>query len=266
LTDPLLDPGGQVAKQYGNGRTTGLQYVPVPVAHTTFIALNAVTGPLADPTVRRAIAFAVDRKAIAPIWESTPTDQLLPPVVGGFRDRDLYPLQPDLATARALMHGRHLTAVMGLTRSGDAGLLQEGRLLREELGRIGIRLVLKQIPDKAVSRTLETGHPHVDLVDGGIFDGTDGATFLKGVFLEGAVPPTWETPAVRKAVERVDRLSGSERQAAAGALADRLLERDVPLVAIGNRAQGELFAPTVGCRIFPPTGRGVDLAALCRRD
>jgi hypothetical protein len=81
----------------------------------------------------------------------------------------------------------------------------------------------------------------------------------------GSVPARWLAPSVRRAVERVNRLSGSERQAAAGALADRLLEHYVPLVAIGNRAQGELLAPTVGCRVFPPTGRGVDLAALCKR-
>jgi hypothetical protein len=81
----------------------------------------------------------------------------------------------------------------------------------------------------------------------------------------GSVPRGWLTPAVRQAVETVSRLSGSERQSAAGALADRLLKRDVPLVAIGNRVQGELFAPTVGCRVFPATGAGVDLAALCRK-
>jgi hypothetical protein len=79
------------------------------------------------------------------------------------------------------------------------------------------------------------------------------------------MPSNWLTPAVKRAVERVIRMSGGKRQAAAGALADRLLARDVPLVAIGNRAEGEVFAPTVGCRVFAPTGRGVDLAALCQR-
>ena len=264
LTDPRLDPGGALAKQYGNGPPSRLHYVPVPLAHTTYIDLNAVSGPLADPTVRRAIAFAVDRTAIAPIWDSTPTDQLLPPVVGGFRDRQLYPLRPDLAKARALMHGRRLEAVMVLNRPGDAGLLQEARLLRVELGRIGIRLVLKPLADS--TRALETGRPRIDLMDSGVFDGNDGASFLEGVLVtSGSVPARWLAPSVRRAVERVNRLSGSERQAAAGALADRLLEHYVPLVAIGNRAQGELLAPTVGCRVFPPTGRGVDLAALCKR-
>ncbi len=266
INDPRLDPGGPVAKQYENGSPARLQYVPAPLSHTTYIVLNAVRGPLADPSVRRAVAFAVDRTAIAPVWDSTPTDQLLPPVTGGFRDRHLYPLRPALAKARALMHGRRLEAVMVLNRPGDAGLLQEARLLRAELGAIGIRLALKPLQPERLGRALDTGHPRIDLLDGGLIDGSDGASFLARVFLtSGSMPRRWMTPAVRQAVERVNRLSGSERQVAAGALADRLVVREVPLVAIGNRAQGELFAPTVGCRVFPPAGAGVDLAALCRR-
>jgi hypothetical protein len=160
------------------------------------------------------------------------------------------------------MHGRRLEAVMALDRPGDAGLLQEARLLRAELGEIGIRLVFK--PLKQAQVYAPAGHARIDMEDSGVIDGPDGASFLALVF-SISVPPTWLTPGVRQAVERVSRLSGSERQAAAGALADRLVMREVPIVAIGNRAQGELFAPTVGCRVFPPTGAGVDLAALCRR-
>jgi DNA-binding SARP family transcriptional activator/ABC-type transport system substrate-binding protein len=267
FTDRGLDPSSPLGKQYGKGSPAGLQYVDVPLSHTTYIVLNAAHGPLADSTVRRAIAFAVDRTAIAPIWDSTPTDQLLPKVTTGFRDRHLYSLKPDLATARGLMHGRQLEAVMVLDRTGDAGLLEEARRLRAELSLIGIRLRLKPLSWDAAGRALDSGHPRIDTLDSGLLDGPDGASFLEQVFLTtGSVPRTWLTPAVRRAVEQVSRLSGSERQAAAGALADRLLKRDVPLVAIGNRVQGELFAPTVGCRVFPATGAGVDLAALCRRD
>jgi ABC-type oligopeptide transport system substrate-binding subunit len=265
FTDPSLDPGKAIATEYGNGSHARLEYIPVPLAHTTFIALNAVHGPLADPTVRRAIAFAVDRTAIAPVWDSTPTDQLLPPVVGGFHNRDLYPFHPDLTKATALMHGRRFDAVMDLDRPGDEGLVHEFRLLRQELRRIGIRLRRNDLHGRAEQHALKTEQPRIDLLDGGVLDGPDGASFLATVLTTNAVPPGWVTPKVRQTVERVNRLSGSKRQAAAGALADRLLKLEVPLVAIGNRAEGELFAPTVGCRVFPPTGRGVDLAALCRR-
>jgi hypothetical protein len=76
------------------------------------------------------------------------------------------------------------------------------------------------------------------------------------------MPPSWLPPGVRRAVERVSRLSGNERQSAAAALADRLIVNAVPLIPIGNHVLGEFFGSTVGCRIFPPSG--VDLAALCR--
>jgi DNA-binding SARP family transcriptional activator/ABC-type oligopeptide transport system substrate-binding subunit len=267
FSDSRLDPDGPLAQRYGNASSDRVSYVAAPLVHTTYLLLNAGRGPFADPTVRRAVAFAVDRTAIAPIWQSVPTDQLLPPVTGDFRDRHLYPLRPALARARALMHGRRLQAVMGFNRSGDAGFLREGRLVKAELRAIGIRLELKPLDEDQARRLFETGRPQIDLVDGGIIGGSpDGAAFLTGVFSPGySVPRTWVTPEVIHAVARVNRLSGSERQAAAAALADRLVVRHVPLVAIGNRAPGELFAPTVGCRIVPAAAYGVDLAALCRR-
>jgi hypothetical protein len=63
----------------------------------------------------------------------------------------------------------------------------------------------------------------------------------------------------------VTRLTGNKRWSAVRRLADRLAAYDVPLIAYGNRVEDELFAPTVGCRVFPPASYGVDLAALCRK-
>lgn len=267
FSDYRLDPKGPLAQRYGDARPGRLQYLAAPLRHTTYLLLNSARGPFADVSVRRAVALAVDRTAIAPLWDSIPSGQLLPAPTGGFRDPDLYPLRPALAKARALIHGRRLEAVMGLDRPGDSALLQEGRLLKAELMRIGIRLKLKPLDDLESRRLLATGRPQIDLVDNGLIDGLDGATFLTNVFTPGySVPRNWLTPEVRQAVARVNRLSGNQRQAAAEALADRLVVHDVPLVGIGHRAPGELFASTVGCRILAPAAFGVDLAALCRRD
>jgi hypothetical protein len=93
----------------------------------------------------------------------------------------------------------------------------------------------------------------------------DGPDFLQSVFF-GVMPPSWRLPEVARAVERVGRLSGGERQSAAVALAHRLDVRDVPVIPYGNRVNGEFFAPTLGCRVFPPASGGVDLAALCLRE
>jgi hypothetical protein len=77
------------------------------------------------------------------------------------------------------------------------------------------------------------------------------------------MPTGWLSPDVVQKVDAVSALSGAARQPAAAALAQRLAVREVPVIAYGNRMQGEFFSPKLGCRVFPPMGYGVDLAALC---
>jgi hypothetical protein len=99
----------------------------------------------------------------------------------------------------------------------------------------------------------------------GLWGYPDGAAFLESVVFE-SIPPSWRSSDVRDAVERVNRLAGDKRRSAAAVLADRLVVRDVPVIPYGNRVNGELFSPTVGCRVFSPVSNGVDLAVLCRSE
>jgi hypothetical protein len=258
--DPLLDPNGAVASRYRDGPSDGEQYVPGRLFQTGYLALNASRRPFADQTVRRAAAFAINRAKLAAVWQQVPTDQLLPPGSTAFRDRRLYPLRrPNLEKAAALMRGRRLVAVMAIL-DGCGPCLQEGQLVRAELGRIGIRVRLDVAPgfgpnDKEAAK--------FDILDSGLYGYPDNAAFLQNLFSLG-MPPSWLPPGVRHAVERVSRLSGNERQSAAAALADRLAVGAVPLIPDGDHVLGEFFGSTLGCRIFPPSG--VDLAALCRRE
>jgi len=102
----------------------------------------------------------------------------------------------------------------------------------------------------------------IDLWDSGTtLDYADSMSFLT-TMLGGDVPPSWLPPSVR-AFEPGTTLSGARRHAAAAASAARLARVDVPIAAIGYSVLGELFSPRLGCRVFPPFGYGVDLAALC---
>jgi hypothetical protein len=47
------------------------------------------------------------------------------------------------------------------------------------------------------------------------------------------------------------------------ALADRLATREAPLAAYLTPVIPTLLSPSLGCRVFPPFGYGVDLASLC---
>jgi DNA-binding SARP family transcriptional activator len=266
LTDPLLDPNGPVAARYGKTSPSHYQYVAPTMPHVGFLVLNAVQGPFTDRTVRRAAALAVDRAEIARVWGNmVPADQLLPPGDAGFHDRHLYPLRsPALRAAAALMHGRRFDVVMGVSPYDQA--FQQGRLVRAELGPIGLRVKLVALPDdlKKLKHIL-AGGGKVDLVDGGIFNSIDGAEFLETAATCCLAQPWFLTQEVRSEVKGVTRLTGNKRWAAVGRLADRLAAYDVPLIAYGNRVEDEFFAPTVGCRVFPPASYGVDLAALCRK-
>jgi extracellular solute-binding protein (family 5) len=261
--DPLLAPVGQVAARYGKASPHGDRYVPARYIQTSFLMLNAVHGPFADPSVRRAAALAVNRAANAAFYDSVPTDRLLPPGLAEFHERDLYPLgtptRAALREAAALMHGRRFDVVMGIF--ANCGLcLEQGRVVRAELRPIGLRVRIKAF---SYPGSAARSGARIDMADQG-FGAPDAADFLHGLFY-GVMPPSWVRPELSRAALRVRRLSGSERQAAAAALADRLDTRDLPVIPYGNRVNGEFFAPTLGCRVFPPRGGGVDLAALCRR-
>jgi hypothetical protein len=79
------------------------------------------------------------------------------------------------------------------------------------------------------------------------------------------VPRAWLPAATRSGVRRLSKLAGGARDAAAVKLAASIETDDVPVVAIGHPVIGQLFSPRLGCRVFPGSQFGVDLAALCRR-
>ena len=70
-------------------------------------------------------------------------------------------------------------------------------------------------------------------------------------------------PEVAEEIERIDGLDGSERTPEAIDLADMLTAQVVPAVPFAAGATTAYLGPSLGCRVFPPYGYGLDLAALC---
>jgi class 3 adenylate cyclase/ABC-type transport system substrate-binding protein len=263
LFDPLLDPGGQLDQRWGPDSGAGEEvpsYVPAFWPHMGFIAFNAGRGIFADPEVRRAAALALDRSALAAVYAQTPTDGFLPPSVPGSAN----PLegsvpQPDLEEARRLMEGRGGTAVMPVFEGCDV-CLTEAQIVRDDLAQTGIDVRIRRLSNFDV--VFEPGARY-DLLDWGTDSPyPDAASSLAQMLLRD-VPTTWLPPGVREEVERVDDLTGQPRQDAAVRLAHRLETEEVPLIAVGVARFGTVIGPRLDCRVFPPFGYGVDLAALC---
>jgi serine/threonine protein kinase/DNA-binding SARP family transcriptional activator/ABC-type transport system substrate-binding protein len=276
LEDPVLTPDGPVARKYGAegygvGDTTP-RYYTTPLPLTGFLAFNASRPPFSERDVRRAAALALDREALAAVWGDVSTDQLLAPVMPGFKDRDLYALDgSDVDEARSLVAERTETVVMAVA-AGCETCRQEAEVVRADLSQIGITVKIEQFADPlAAARDpaanidlLGTREPdaNIDLIGvGAALDYTDPASFLEQMLLQD-MPRSWLPDGVARQVERLSKLNEAERRAAV-ALADRLATRDVPVAADLTPAIPALLGPRLGCRVFPPLGYGIDIAALC---
>jgi DNA-binding SARP family transcriptional activator/ABC-type transport system substrate-binding protein len=264
LSDPLLDLGGEVDRRWGPGSAASARgdqrYFVTPLPRTRFVAFNASRGIFADPRVRRAAALALDRSALAAAWKQVPTDQILSPVLPGFRDRDLYPLQASPAKARALDAGSQGTAMMAVP-SGCDECSEAAQVIATDLGPIGIDVEIRKVDFLGQPSKLES----FDLIDAesGI-PYPDSGSFLSQLLKD--IPSGWLPDGVRDKIRRVARLSGDRRQVAAAALADRLATNEVPVAAFAIPQFNQFIGPRVGCRAFTPFGYGLDLAAICVKE
>ncbi|WP_106398188.1 ABC transporter family substrate-binding protein [Actinocorallia populi] len=113
------------------------------------LTLNARRGPLADPSVRRALLLALDRGLLA----RAALEQLDSPVetlgshfltLGRSGYRDLAPA-PDLGSARALLAGAE-PALEYVVPAGNPAHREEAELVQAMLARAGFRVSLRSVP------------------------------------------------------------------------------------------------------------------------
>ena len=154
VSDPLLDPGGAIAQDWGPGSepaTNGERaWFAVPYPGVDALAFNAGRPPFSDPLVRRAVALALNRSALvgATTTPEVASAQLLPPNEPGYRTGgDAYPLDTqDLARAAALMRGRNVTARLVVTSNCEP-CRQWAETVREQLAPIGIAVDIEGASD-----------------------------------------------------------------------------------------------------------------------
>src|SRR5207248_7608215 len=103
----LLDLHGPLDQKYGPGsaaaRAGDARFIHSPDPGADELVLNAARPLFRSVRLRRAVAYGLDRRALALAFNDVPDDRIVPPAVPGFGTTHLYPLdQPDLATARRL--------------------------------------------------------------------------------------------------------------------------------------------------------------------
>jgi YVTN family beta-propeller protein len=249
-------------------RRRAQQYFVNPRLALGYLALNTQRPLFSSARMRRAVNYALDRRALARqgslvdgpgAFTTIPTDQYLPSTMPGFERTSVYPLDGDLRMARKLAgRGRRVAVLYTCSPSPDPLCQPLAQLIRKALHRIGIRVEVRGFPtDVMIERTFKRGEPW-DIV---ILDW--GADFVDpSNFLDLLMPVVDER--FRSKLEDAARLSGAARSRTYGRLAVELARDSAPWVAYANATSRDFFSARMGCQLFQPV-YGMDLATLCTR-
>jgi YVTN family beta-propeller protein len=284
LADNYFPPDGvaeaKLAARYGPAsaaaRNGGQRYFLNPTLSLAFLALNTSRPLFSNARLRRAVNYAIDRRALARQgnllsgpFPAIPTDQYLPPTMPGASGTALYPLSSDLRAARRLAPDARGTAV--LYTCNRALCRRQAHVIRSSLGALGLDVDVREFPDDELIEKAGTKGEPFDIVTAQWgADWADPSTFLNVLFDQRIRPRGnqlsyfFDAGLARK-LQRVARLSGEARYRAYSALSVDLARNAAPWVAYATGTSRDFFSARIGCQVFHPV-YGVDLAALCTRD
>jgi peptide/nickel transport system substrate-binding protein len=272
----------RLAAKYGAGsnaaRRGGQRYFVHPELGVIYMAMNTSRPLFADVRLRRAVNYAIDRRALARQVTlggrpTTPTDQYLPQGMPGFREARVYPFTPDLGKARSLAGRGIRNAVLYTCTSTPCPQIVQ--LLTAELKKIGIRLDVREFATPLLLERLSRRNEPFDI---GVFprpwvaDYPDPDDFLNLLLAGSSIAERnspnqahFDDPTYNRRLARAASLSGRRRYLAYGGL-DLALARDAaPWAAFGNPARQDFFSARIGCQVYQPLYE-MDFAALCLRN
>ena len=250
LTDRVVLAGSAVARRYAHAGGS-LAYRVLPELHLDYIALNAGRGPLRDVVLRRRVAAALDRPALAANEDDdAPTSSLLPA-----RDDGL------LASTQATSAAPAPVTLRMAVESDCWKCQQLAGLVAAQLRPLAI--TVRTVAVANLQAAMRAANKRIDIAALSTeLPFPDPASFLTQI-LGRDVPQAWVPAASRAAVTRLNQLSGRERYRAAIRLARRLVRSDVPVASYGAPRIGLLLRQKLGCRRWDAFDLELDLSALC---
>jgi YVTN family beta-propeller protein len=273
----LPSRASQLEKRYGAGSRAAnsgrQQYFVHASPILDQLVFNTSRPPFSSARLRRAVNYAIDRRALAGQGIFTdlptrPTDHYLPPGIPGSRDARIYPFKPDLATARELAGPKRRKAV--LYAFSEPASLRLAEIVKANLGRIGIDVQIKAVGQSIFSRITRRGEPF-DLAltawASDFLDPMDILAQLDGRTIRAANNTNlayFNDPEFNRRLDAANKLPSPARELALGRLATSVARTAAPWAAFSNEAQHDFFSARIGCQVFSPV-YGMDLGALCIR-
>jgi YVTN family beta-propeller protein len=266
-----IDEFPRIRARYSANKPGVPRLLANPLLSVSFVLMNTTRGPFTDPRLRRALNYAIDRKALARLGNpgseipGRPTDQYLPPGMSGFADVDIYPSSPDVATARKLARRHRRTRVV-LYVCNQSPCDKQAQLIKTAVESIGMELEIKTFSvNQMFARLPRPGEPFDVTLIGWLADYPDPDNFLDLLLLKGSgITPPLEDPIYAPRLEAAAKLSGPRRYLTYGQLDAEIARNSAPWAAYANGISYDFFSARMGCQIYQPL-YGIDLAALCAR-
>jgi peptide/nickel transport system substrate-binding protein len=258
-----------LALSYG---VNGSRFFAHPMAETDSIVLNTSRPLFRDASVRKAVAYAVDRDALVHALGFLPgkiTTQILPPAIPGYRKLKIYPLKADVRTAKRLMRGRSGTAVLYI--SDDPVEASVATVITRDLARIGIDVsTLRFTSAEYRVRVHRRVEPFDMVLSGFAADYLDPYDFIN-VQLSGREIAAsdnqnlshFDDAVFNRRMDAAAALSGGRRYAAYAKLDADLMRDAVPLVPYANEYRLEFVSGRVGCAVVAAATSSLDYAGAC---
>jgi ABC-type transport system substrate-binding protein len=260
-----------LTKKYGINKG---RYWVHPGAAINFIILNMSRAPFSDVKLRKAVNYAIDRPAITRqlgLNAGTPTDQILPPAIRGYRDAKIYPLNgPNLVKAKQLAGNTKATANLYIP-AGDPAIEAEAEVIRANLARIGITVKVKKLAFAVFLSAIGNPKEPYDMALYGWFaDYLDPYDFIN-VLLDGnritqqnnINTAQMNIPEYNERMAAAGKLSGPRRYATYGQLDIDIMREVAPWASTSFYNTREFVSSRVGCYVYQPAFGWMDLAAVC---
>ena len=260
----------QLEQRFGDGSK---QLVVAREPTVAYLALNT-TRPLFrdNPDLRRAVAYAIDRAALARLFGprgAEPTDEYLPPGLPGYQPQHVYPLDgPDLVRARTLAAGHLRGGKATFLACGTEDCANRAVVVAQALAKIGLHVKIVSSPGAyTLAGVRGTRFDIADVITRPDYGDPYG---LLDKLLDGRVIQSvgntnlayYASPALDHAIDRAERLTGVERARAYGKLGLEVARTDAPLVAYAVLNDRVFVSARVGCLTYQPV-YGLDLAGIC---
>lgn len=228
----------ELAQRYGVNKS---QFFVEPLNCTRYIALNTQR-PLFQNNIalRQAVNYAISRQAMIQqygAFAGTPTDQILPPGMPGFRNAAIYPSTPNMAKAKQLAAGKtrggKAVVYYGLTGVGPQLL----ELTRAALAQIGIETDARGFRGFAIYDAAGKRNSDHDLVVGSGWcqDYPDPYDFVNILLYGGNIQEDnnnnlayFNNPAYNRKMEAAAKLTGDARLKAYGDLDIDIIKNQAP--------------------------------------